>query len=293
MKPEVGKARAEDIAAFLAKFDDVEEAIDAIRGFAQPAVSAGLVDLPPAAKSNSATKVMTPPAAAPERSSRCHIAVTDLAKSYRVGRQTIPALGGVNLDIFAGEFVAITGASGSGKSTLLQLIGGLDKPSTGQILINDQPLSRLSDRQLSRFRSREIGFVFQSFYLQPFLTLSANLEIPAMFARVKPKQRRTRAQELAELVGLADRMHHLPRELSGGQIQRAAIARALFNRPNILLADEPTGNLDSANSDRIIDLFHQIRRELGTTVVIVTHNPDIAAAADREIRLKDGRIADA
>ena len=285
--------RAEDIAAFLAKFDDVEEAIDAIRGFAQPAVSAGLVDLPPAAKSNSATKVMTPPAAAPERSGRCHIAVTDLAKSYRVGRQTIPALGGVSLDIFAGEFVAITGASGSGKSTLLQLIGGLDKPSTGQILINDQPLSRLSDRQLSRFRSREIGFVFQSFYLQPFLTLSANLEIPAMFARVKPKQRRARAQELAELVGLADRMHHLPRELSGGQIQRAAIARALFNRPNILLADEPTGNLDSANSDRIIDLFHQIRRELGTTVVIVTHNPDIAAAADREIRLKDGRIADA
>ena len=285
--------RAEDIAAFLAKFDDVEEAIDAIRGFAQPAVSAGLVDLPPAAKSDSAAKVMKPPAAAPERSGRCHIAVTDLAKSYRVGRQTIPALGGVSLDIFAGEFVAITGASGSGKSTLLQLIGGLDKPSAGQILINDQPLSRLSDRQLSRFRSREIGFVFQSFYLQPFLTLSANLEIPAMFARVKPKQRRARAQELAELVGLADRMHHLPRELSGGQIQRAAIARALFNRPNILLADEPTGNLDSANSDRIIDLFHQIRRELGTTVVIVTHNPEIAAAADREIRLKDGRITDA
>ena len=293
MKPEVGKARAEDIAAFLAKFDDVEEAIDAIRNFAQPAVSAGLVDLPPTAKSDSATKVITPPAAAPERSGRCHIAVTDLAKSYRVGRQTIPALGGVSLDIFAGEFVAITGASGSGKSTLLQLIGGLDKPSAGQILINDQPLSHLSDRQLSRFRSREIGFVFQSFYLQPFLTLSANLEIPAMFARVKPKQRRARAQELAELVGLADRVHHLPRELSGGQIQRAAIARALFNRPNILLADEPTGNLDSANSDRIIDLFHQIRRELGTTVVIVTHNPDIAAAADREIRLKDGRIADA
>ena len=293
MKPEVGKVRSEDIAAFLAKFDDVEEAIDAIRGFAQPAVSAGLVDLPPAAKSNPVAEAMTPPAAAPERSGRCHITVTDLAKSYRVGRQTIPALGGVSLDIFAGEFVAITGASGSGKSTLLQLIGGLDKPSTGQILINDQPLSRLSDRQLSRFRSREIGFVFQSFYLQPFLTLSANLEIPAMFARVKPKQRRARAQELAELVGLADRMHHLPRELSGGQIQRAAIARALFNRPNILLADEPTGNLDSANSDRIIDLFHQIRRELGTTVVIVTHNPDIAAAADREIRLKDGRIADA
>ncbi len=293
MKPEVGKARAEDIAAFLAKFDDVEEAIDAIRGFAQPAVSAGLVDLPPAAKPDPAAKVMTPSAAEPERSGRCHIAVTDLAKSYRVGRQTIPALGGVSLDIFAGEFVAITGASGSGKSTLLQLIGGLDKPSAGQILINDQPLSRLSDRQLSRFRSREIGFVFQSFYLQPFLTLSANLEIPAMFARVKPKQRRARAQELAELVGLADRMHHLPRELSGGQIQRAAIARALFNRPNILLADEPTGNLDSANSDRIIDLFHQIRRELGTTVVIVTHNPDIAAAADREIRLKDGRVADA
>ena len=292
MKPEVGKVRAEDIAAFLAKFDDVEEAINAIRNFAQPAVSAGLVDLPPAAKSDSAAKV-TPPAAASERSGRCHIAVTDLAKSYRVGRQTIPALDGVSLDIFAGEFVAITGASGSGKSTLLQLIGGLDKPSTGQILINDQPLSRLSDRQLSRFRSREIGFVFQSFYLQPFLTLSANLEIPAMFARVKPKQRRARAQELAELVGLADRMHHLPRELSGGQIQRAAIARALFNRPNILLADEPTGNLDNANSDRIIDLFHQIRRELGTTVVIVTHNPDIAAAADREIRLKDGRVADA
>ena len=328
MKPEAGRARAEDIAAFLAKFDDVEEAIDAIRDFAQPAVSAGLVDLPDIKPYPMTAKLLSPAAATPPANkpgepaaslplaknsekpaslpkdpanqsdiapaySKHHIAVADLAKSYRVGRQTIPALDGVSLDIFAGEFVAITGASGSGKSTLLQLIGGLDKPSAGQILINDQPLSRLSDRQLSRFRSREIGFVFQSFYLQPFLTLSANLEIPAMFARIKPKQRRARAQELAELVGLADRMHHLPRELSGGQIQRAAIARALFNRPNIVLADEPTGNLDSANSDRIIDLFHQIRRELGTTVVIVTHNPDIAAAADREIRLKDGRIADA
>ena len=328
MKPEAGRARTEDIAAFLAKFDDVEEAIDAIRDFAQPAVSAGLVDLPDIKPYPMAAKLLSPAAATPPANkpgepaaslplaknsekpaslpkdpanqsdiapaySKHHIAVADLAKSYCVGRQIIPALEGINLDIFTSEFVAITGASGSGKSTLLQLIGGLDKPSTGQILINDQPLSRLSDRQLSRFRSREIGFVFQSFYLQPFLTLSANLEIPAMFARVKPKQRRARAQELAELVGLADRMHHLPRELSGGQIQRAAIARALFNRPNILLADEPTGNLDSANSDRIIDLFHQIRRELGTTVVIVTHNPDIAAAADREIRLKDGRIADA
>ncbi|MDO4773965.1 MAG: ABC transporter ATP-binding protein [Candidatus Saccharibacteria bacterium] len=220
------------------------------------------------------------------------ISARHLTKSYKVGRQTIPALDDVSFEITQGEFVALTGASGSGKSTLLHILGGLEKPSGGEVTIGKQRISKLSDRRLSRFRSQAIGFVFQSFYLQPFLRLGANLEIPGMFRRMKPAARHQRAQQLAKLVGLEERIHHLPRELSGGQIQRAAIARALFNKPDILLADEPTGNLDSANSDRIIALFQHIRRTLGTTIIIVTHNPEIAALADREIRLKDGRIVD-
>lgn len=220
------------------------------------------------------------------------ISVEHLTKSYKVGRQTIPALHDVSFDIKQGEFVALTGASGSGKSTLLHILGGLEKSSSGEVIIDGQHIGKLSDRRLSRFRSQTIGFVFQSFYLQPFLRLGANLEIPGMFRRMKPTARRQRAQQLAKLVGLEERIRHLPRELSGGQIQRAAIARALFNKPQILLADEPTGNLDSANSDRIIALFQHIRRTLGTTIIIVTHNPEIAALADREIHLKDGRIID-
>lgn len=217
--------------------------------------------------------------------------VSELIKSYKVGKQRIKALNGVSLQIREGEFVAFTGPSGSGKSTLLQLIGGLDKPSQGSVIVDGKNLTKLSDRQLSIFRNKTIGFVFQFFYLQPFLKLEANLEVPGMFARTKRRERAGRATELAESVGLGDRLRHLPKEMSGGQMQRAAIARAMLNRPKLILADEPTGNLDSANGKAIIDLFDQMREEFGTTIIIVTHDPKIAAQADREITLEDGVIA--
>lgn len=216
--------------------------------------------------------------------------VENLKKTYKVGRQKIDVLEGVSLQIHEGEFVAITGASGSGKSTLLQLIGGLDKPTEGEIYFGETKLSKLSDGKLSAFRRQTVGFVFQFFYLQPFLTLARNMEVPGMFARTKKAEREKRVEELAESVGLTDRIKHLPKELSGGQMQRVAIARALVNNPKILLADEPTGNLDSKNSSAIIDLFEQIRKDSGTTIVVVTHDPAIAARADREIVLKDGRL---
>lgn len=213
-----------------------------------------------------------------------------ISKSYKLGRQKVDALKNVSLTIRQGEFIAITGSSGSGKSTLLQLMGGLDKPSGGTLHVDGHDVQKLSDRKLSVFRGQTIGFVFQFFYLQPFLRLQTNLEVPAMFARTKRKERRARVSQLASSVGLEDRLKHLPRELSGGQMQRAAIARALLNKPKLLLADEPTGNLDSVNGKAIIDLFEQIRRDFGTTVVVVTHDAAIAARADREIALKDGEL---
>jgi ABC-type lipoprotein export system ATPase subunit len=218
------------------------------------------------------------------------IRIADATKSYKVGRQKVRALAGVSLDICEGEFVALTGASGSGKSTLLQLMGGLDKPTSGIVEVDGTNLSKLRDGKLSKFRGQTIGFVFQFFYLQPFLRVATNLEVPAMFARTKRPIRRAKAGELAQAVGIDDRLRHLPRELSGGQMQRVAVARALMNQPKILLADEPTGNLDSQNGAAIIELFEEIRKQFGTTIVVVTHDPAIAARADREIRLKDGVI---
>lgn len=218
------------------------------------------------------------------------IALDDVTKSYKVGRQKIAALAGVSLEIRQGEFVALTGTSGSGKSTLLQLIGGLDKPTTGTVVVDGHDLKKMRDGALSKFRNQTIGFVFQFFYLQPFLRVGTNLEVPAMFAHTKRSVRRQAAAQLAQSVGIEDRLAHLPRELSGGQMQRVAIARALLNQPKVLLADEPTGNLDSTNSHAIIELFEAIRKEFGTTIVIVTHDAAIAARADREIRLRDGAI---
>lgn len=218
------------------------------------------------------------------------VSVKDLTKTYKVGKQKINALSGISLDIHEGEFVALTGSSGSGKSTLLQLMGGLDKPSTGTITIDGVDLTKMSDRKLSKFRGQMIGFVFQFFYLQPFLRLGNNIEVPGMFARIKRIDRKEKIEELASAVSLSDRISHLPKELSGGQMQRAAIARALFNNPKLILADEPTGNLDSKNSEAIISLFDEIREKFGTTIVIVTHDTAIARHADREVRLSDGAI---
>lgn len=231
-----------------------------------------------------------PKAPSPYANNPVIMQVKDIGKTYKIHRQKIEALRGVSLDIHAGEFVALTGASGSGKSTLLQLIGGLEQPTSGSITINGTDIQRLRDKKLSEFRNQTIGFVFQFFYLQPFLNLRTNVEVPGMFSRTPRKNRAPHAKELLEKVGLSDYVTRFPKELSGGQIQRAAIARALLNEPKILLADEPTGNLDKTNSDEVIKLFQTIRKELGTTVIIVTHNPEIAAAADREIQLSDGVI---
>ena len=218
------------------------------------------------------------------------IRIDNLVKTYKLGKNEVNALKGVSLDIHKGEFLALTGASGSGKSTLLQMIGGLDKPTSGLIAIDNTELQRMSDRDLSRFRNQTIGFVFQFFYLQPFLKLDKNLEVAGMPMGTPKSARIARVKELAAEVGLADRLKHYPKELSGGQMQRAAIARALLNNPKVILADEPTGNLDSENGKAIIELFEKIRDQFGTTIVIVTHDKAIAARADREIRLQDGVI---
>ena len=218
------------------------------------------------------------------------LSVQNIVKEYKLGKQHLKVLNGISFDIHEAEIIAITGASGSGKSTLLQLLGGLDKPTSGEVLVNGTSIAKLSDGKLSAFRRQTIGFVFQFFYLQPFLKLRRNLEVPGMFARTKKKDRITRVNELAEKVGLKDRLNHYPKELSGGQMQRAAIARALLDNPKIILADEPTGNLDSQNGEQIIDLFESIRNDFGTTVVIVTHDPEIARRADRRIQVVDGRL---
>lgn len=217
------------------------------------------------------------------------ISVTSLTKTYSTSsKQRVDVLKDVSFTVNKGEFVALTGPSGSGKSTLLQLIGGLDRPTSGDVVIDGATLSAMSEKALTKFRLKNIGFVFQFFYLQPFLTLEQNIAIPGMVADKGKNELRERAQYLANLVGVSDRLDHVPKELSGGQIQRAAIARALFNSPRILLADEPTGNLDSKNSEMIIELFNTIRHELGTTVVIVTHDSNIPAKTDRTISLLDG-----
>ena len=220
------------------------------------------------------------------------IRATNVIKKYKVGKQIIRAIDDVSVDIHEGEFVALVGPSGSGKSTLLHLLGGLDKPTSGEIVVGGKNVSSMNDRQLSKFRNQTIGFVFQSFYLQPFLTLRRNIEVASMPQRMGRAERKLRIESLARQVGLYDRLSHRPHELSGGQIQRAAIARALLNRPAIILADEPTGNLDSANSRDIISLFQQIREQYHATIIIATHDNEIAAQADRVIALKDGRLCD-
>lgn len=216
--------------------------------------------------------------------------IKEATKVYKLGRQDVAALRGATLQIREGEFVAIVGPSGSGKSTLLQLIGALDAPTQGAVLVDGTDLRKLSDSRLAQFRAQTIGFVFQFFYLQPFLSLESNIEVPAMFVGTSRSRRRQRVLELADRTGLTDRLKHYPKELSGGQMQRAAIARALVNSPKLLLADEPTGNLDRKNSRAIIDLFEAVRDTLGATVVIVTHDQEVAARADRIISVDDGLV---
>lgn len=210
-------------------------------------------------------------------------------RRYEMGEEVVRALDGVSFSIGKGERVAIMGPSGSGKSTCMNLIGCLDRPSEGRVLVGGVDTAGLADRDLAALRNRSIGFVFQQFHLLPRLDIAKNVEVPLLYAGIPPRERRRRAMEALEKVGLADRARHRPSELSGGQRQRAAIARALVNEPSILLADEPTGALDSATGRAVLGLFDDINR-LGTTVIIVTHDPGIGAAYPRVIRLRDGRL---
>ncbi len=217
------------------------------------------------------------------------IRVTDLKREYQMGAEIVRALQGVDISIHRNEYVAIMGPSGSGKSTLMNLIGCLDTPSAGEYWLNGLEVSTMGDDELARVRNREIGFVFQTFNLLPRATALHNVELPLIYAGVKARIRRERAANALTRVGLGDRMDHRPSELSGGQRQRVAIARALVNEPSILLADEPTGNLDSTTSEEIMAVFEELHRQ-GQTVIMVTHERDIAAHAHRIITLKDGLI---
>jgi len=217
------------------------------------------------------------------------IRLADVERTYRMGTETIYALRRVTLSIVPNEYVAIMGPSGSGKSTLMNVIGCLDSPSAGRYWLNGRLVSEMNDRQLAAARNREIGFVFQSFNLLARLTALANVEVPLIYAGLPRRERHDRARRALETVGLADRMLHRPNEMSGGQRQRVAIARALVTRPSILLADEPTGNLDSSTTEEIMTLFDRLHGE-GHTLIVVTHEPEIADHAARVLRMNDGEI---
>ena len=213
----------------------------------------------------------------------------DLRKTYHVGGQVVHALDGLDLDIHANEYVALMGPSGSGKSTLMNMLGCLDSPTSGRYILNDQEVSRLEDDALADIRNREIGFVFQTFNLLPRYTALENVALPMVYAGMGKAERMARAKEVLHQVGLGDRMDHRPNELSGGQRQRVAVGRALVMKPSIVLADEPTGNLDTATSQEVMELFGDIQKA-GNTVILVTHEEDIAAYAHRTVRLRDGRV---
>ncbi len=217
------------------------------------------------------------------------IEIQDLKRHYKMGQTIVRALDGVTFDIAENEYIAIMGPSGSGKSTLMNLIGCLDSPTGGEYILNGHRVSDLDDSELAQIRNREIGFVFQTFNLLPRTDCLSNVELPLIYSGIKSKVRKEKASETLTKVGLGDRMDHKPNELSGGQRQRVAIARALVNDPSILLADEPTGNLDSKTGDEIMLLFEELYRS-GNTIILVTHENDIANYARRVIRLRDGKI---
>ncbi|MBL8769913.1 MAG: ABC transporter ATP-binding protein [Phenylobacterium sp.] len=217
------------------------------------------------------------------------ISVADLTKVYRMGDEDVPALAGVSLEIGRGEYVAVIGPSGSGKSTLMNILGGLDRPTSGSYRFEGEEVGEFDDDQLAGFRRRRIGFVFQSFQLLPRLTALQNVELPMIYAGAAPAERRARARELLERVGLGSRMGHRPTQLSGGQQQRVAIARSLANRPDLLLADEPTGALDTHTGEEVLKLFHELNAD-GLTLAIVTHDPDVANEAHRRVAFRDGLI---
>ena len=217
------------------------------------------------------------------------ISVQNLKKTYYMGAEVINALQSVSLDIERNEYVALMGPSGSGKSTLMNLLGCLDTPSAGTYILNKQDVSRLTDDELAEIRNKEIGFVFQTFNLLPRLSSLENVALPLVYAGLRKSQRLAKAQAALEKVGLGDRVHHKPNELSGGQRQRVAIARALVNDPSIILADEPTGNLDTKTSVEIMAIFEKIHQQ-GNTIILVTHEPDIAEHAHRIVRLRDGLV---
>jgi len=220
------------------------------------------------------------------------IGVRDLVKTYQVGEVAVRALRGVTLEIEAGEFVAVVGPSGSGKSTFMHILGCLDRPTSGQYLLEGRDVSHLNDDALSAIRNHQIGFVFQGFNLLARTSALENVELPLLYGkeRVSAAERRRRARVALEAVGLSDRAEHHPNQLSGGQQQRAAIARALLNNPSILFADEPTGNLDSRTSVEVMDIFQRLKQERGITIVLITHEPQVAEYGSRIIAFKDGQI---
>ena len=221
--------------------------------------------------------------------SQAMIRVTDLRKTYVMGEEEVQALAGVSLGIDRGEHVAVIGPSGSGKSTLMNLLGGLDRPSSGAYDFESEPVARFDDDQLADFRNRRIGFVFQSFQLLPRLSAVQNVELPLIYGGVDPQTRRARAVEMLTKVGLGGRLDHKPHQLSGGQQQRVAIARALANQPDLLLADEPTGALDQATGQEVLALFDELN-EQGLTLCVVTHDAGVAARAKRRVAFRDGLI---
>lgn len=216
----------------------------------------------------------------------------DITKVYQMGEVEVHALRGLSVKIAPGEILSIMGPSGSGKSTLMNILGCLDRPTSGEYSLNGESVAHMTDDQLAEIRNRGVGFVFQSFNLLPRATALANVELPMRYAVLNGRNRKDVATEALEAVGLADRIHHRPNELSGGQMQRVAIARALVNNPAIIMADEPTGNLDTQSGDEIMALLKNLNKERGTTLIIVTHDPEIAALTDRVISIRDGRIAE-